>query len=345
MFSRLAGNSDVKDALRRMMAADRLPGALLFSGPDGVGKRQFALELAKASLCPKAKDFEACDVCPVCQRIPRIEIPTDDDKNKDNFKRVFSSEHPDVGMAHRYKRFILVDAIRHLEAEANFRPYEGEKRFFIVDEADHMNDAAANALLKTLEEPPATSHIILLTAMPGALLPTIRSRCQTLRFAPVAREEIEQYLKASHSHEDARLAARLSRGSIGRAVSLDLEVFRRQREAMLHVLQSAALRGGLANLLRLAEALNDPKQKDEFEAQTEILQMLISDTLHLKMRARAAEVVNEDVADDLMRIAEAVSTARIESWVNEIELLNERLAVNINRKIAADRLFVQMAGA
>src|SRR5260370_38093215 len=88
-------------------------------------------------------------------------------------------------MARPYKNIIRVKVMRELEPEANFRPFEGAARIFIVEDADTMNDQAANALLKTLEEPPPTSHLILTTSNPTALLPTIRSRCQSIRFAPI----------------------------------------------------------------------------------------------------------------------------------------------------------------
>ena len=163
----------------------------LFTGEEGIGKSRFALELAKSFLCQNPADGEACDKCPACRRADNFTVPNPTDKNKDEFKKVFFSEHSDVGKVVPYKRTILVDAIRNLEMEANFRPYEAEARFFIIDPADKMNDEAANALLKTLEGPPATSHIFLVTSRPLKLLPTIRSRCQTLRFARLTRRKLK----------------------------------------------------------------------------------------------------------------------------------------------------------
>src|SRR5207249_8857117 len=113
---------------------------------------------------------------------------------KDNNERMIWSEHGDVAMVRPYKQIIRVKPMRELEREANFRPFEGAARVFIVEDADYMNESAAAALLKTLEEPPPTSHLILTTSNPTALLPTIRSRCQTIRFAPIPREAIEAFL-------------------------------------------------------------------------------------------------------------------------------------------------------
>src|SRR3954452_18626551 len=187
MFSHLVGNETAKLTLRRLLKKERVPNSLLFAGPDGVGKRQFAIELAKAFLCREPVDGEPCGVCASCKRADVFIIPKSE--KADDYDFVFFSEHPDLGMIIPFRRNVRINAIRALEKEANFRPYESQARFFIVDDAEKMADPAANALLKTLEEPAATTYIILITSRPNSLLPTIRSRCQTVRFAPVADSE------------------------------------------------------------------------------------------------------------------------------------------------------------
>ena len=109
--------------------------------------------------------------------------------------------------------------------EANFRPYEASSRVFIVDDADKLNDSAANALLKTLEEPPDTTYIILVTSYPDGLLPTILSRCQRLRFTPVDRRTVERFLveEKSYSPQDASIAASLGAGGVGNVLNIDVE--------------------------------------------------------------------------------------------------------------------------
>ncbi|HEX8422000.1 MAG TPA: hypothetical protein VF634_01230, partial [Pyrinomonadaceae bacterium] len=162
MFDRLVGNQRVKDVLRRMIAARRVPGAMLFTGEDGVGKKLFALEVAKALNCRAPGGTEACDQCPSCVRIAQSVFPSYNDPEADK-KRIIWSDHTDVGLARPYGRFLLVDQMREIEREANFRPYEGAARVFLIEDADRLNEASSNALLKTLEEPPPTSHLILLT--------------------------------------------------------------------------------------------------------------------------------------------------------------------------------------
>ena len=343
MFDKLIGNDSVKTVLRRLLIQKRVPNALLFAGADGVGKRQFALQLAKAFVCQNPKTAEACDVCSNCRRASNFTFPKADDR--DAFKKLIFSEHPDIGLVIPYHKNILVDAIRELETEANFRPFEATARFFIIDEADKMNDAASNALLKTLEEPPAASYIFLVSSRPDALLPTIRSRCQTLRFAPIETKEIENYLSKDEklAPADAALLARLADGKLGRARSTDLERFRAARAAMLKVLQSVLVKENRSELLRIGEEMNDAKNKDDFETRLDILQSLIHDVWTMRNEADAKITVNVDLETDLKKLAARADSRRLAAWLSEIETVREGLAVNLNRKIAIDALFMQMA--
>jgi DNA polymerase III subunit delta' len=342
MFDNLIGNNHIKDILRRMLAKDRVPRSLLFAGMEGVGKKQFALELAKSFVCLNKQNGEACDKCAACRRADNFNFPKSDDR--DAHKTVIFSEFPDIGLVIPYNKNILVDAIRELEKEANFRPYEAKARFFIIDDADKMNDAASNALLKTLEEPSATSHIFLISSRPDSLLQTIRSRCQTIRFAPIETQAIQEKILAGakFSPVDAELVARLSAGSIGRAMDFDLEKFRAKRETMLNVLQSLGGRPDHVSLLKTGEEMNDAKNKDDYEFYLEILQTLIHDVWALHHGADEKTLVNVDLKSQLQKLAETAESRRLGAWLGEIETLRETLAVNVNRKIATDALFVSM---
>jgi len=343
MFDKLTGNNHIKEILRRLLATKRVPNSLLFAGEDGIGKKRFALELAKAFVCQNPKNSEACDICPACRRADRFAFPKFDDR--DAFKKLIFSEHSDIGLVVPYNKNILVDAIRELETEANFRPHEAAARFFIIDDADKMNESASNALLKTLEEPAATSHIFLVSSRPDALLPTIRSRCQTVRFTPIDRQEIENYLLKTKEFapDDAALLAKLSNGKLGHALETDLGKFRERRDQMLKVLESILIKENRAELLRVAEEMNDAKNKDGYETSLEILQTLIHDVWVLKNNANEKILVNVDLARDLQKLAGQAESKRLSAWLSEIENLREGLVVNLNRKIATDALFMQMA--
>ena len=344
MFDRLIGNDHIKEILRRMIAKNRVPRSLLLAGLEGVGKRQFALELAKSFVCQNPQNGEACDKCVTCKRADVFTFPKPEDK-KEEFEKVFFSGNIDVGTVIPCRNNILVNSIRELEREANFRPYEAGARIFIIDDADKMNDAASNALLKTLEEPAPTSYLFLISSRPDSLLQTIRSRCQTIRFAPVEAKNVEQFLLSTSkfSPDDAELVARLSAGSIGRALDFNLEKFRAQREAMLKVLQAVVGKPDHLALLRTGEEMNDAKNKDDYENYLEILQTLIHDLWSLKHGADEKTILNVDLKPPLKRLAENAEIKRPAQWLTEIENLREMLAVNVNRKIATDALFMQMA--
>jgi DNA polymerase III subunit delta' len=339
MFSNLIGNENVKDSLRRLVLAGRVPGAMLFAGPEGVGKRAFAFEMARMLICPVA----GCGECSVCTRIGVFDIPKFE-KGEETDK-VFLSGHPDVGMVLPYKRNLRVGAIRALESESYFRPFEGGRRVFVIEDAEKMNDSSSNALLKTLEEPPPTTHLILISSRPDSLLQTIRSRCQTIRFSPITSNEIEGFLKdkGKLNGEDAALAARASRGSIGAALDLDIDWFRAARAQMLELLRSAIISGNIFSMLQASEQINDAKNKDRFEESITILQTLIRDVFVISKGAGPEEITNYDMFQSLKEFSEQVSTSRIDKWALQIEDLLLGLNVNINRKVATDSLFVKMA--
>jgi DNA polymerase-3 subunit delta' len=344
MFSRLIGNERAQETLRRMLVNRRVPGALLFAGEDGVGKKLFALELAKALNCRvRVNEVEACDHCSSCQRISQFPNVTSEEADAD--KIILWSAHRDVGLARAVKRNIPVDLIRELERESNFRPFEGAARVFIIEGADQLNEAASNALLKTLEEPHPTSHLILLTPRPASLLPTIRSRCQTIRFAPLTAEEIEKYLirERKRAGEEARLASHLARGRLGRALELNLDKYRVERETMLGILDAlSSSMPDRARLLRAAEDLSDAKRKDDYEPRLDVLETLIHDLWVLTLDARASKIVNEDMRERLNRLSANVESRHAARWLSRIEELRRQLAVNINRRVATDALLLGM---
>jgi DNA polymerase-3 subunit delta' len=344
MFDELTGNSRVKAALKRMLVTDRLPGAMLFTGEEGIGKKRFALEVARALNCRTPKDQEGCGVCSPCVRIAKLNYPQREDA--DEWTQIIWTNHPDVGLVVAPKRVLRVEQMRQIEREANFRPFEGKARVFLIDEADKLNDASANALLKVLEEPPKTSHLILITARPAMLLPTILSRCQMIRFSPLTPDEIENHLVKNNlvDKKTARLRARAAAGSMGRALAGDLVTFTSQRKAMVKVLNALVLSEDRAQLLRSAEQLNEAQYKEEFEERLDVLETLIRDAWMLSLGVEPAQLVNEDLLPELREVSQKLNSGRAGEWILQIEDLREQLIVNVNKKITTDALFLVMAG-
>jgi len=330
-LSSLIGNEQNKELLKRSLRSGRLPHALLFAGPEGVGKRQFALSLAKAVNCQQAVSGagagvypeDSCDRCGSCFRIA-------------------NKEHLDVVEIKPDGAYIRIDQAREVARQAMLRPMEGRKRVFCIDEAEKLRDEAANAILKTLEEPPETTLIILITATPNSLLPTLRSRCQLLNFAPLPIEEIESYLAANYKRPaaDTRLLARLSNGSIGRAISIDLSVYRNARKELLELTDVLARSRDPLRLIKAAEHFGK-KEREEFIDILDIWSRILRDIFSILLDQKEG-IVNEDVITRLEQLAAAVSIRLISELAESIEELRRNLRVNINKQIALESLFLRI---
>ena len=200
-LSEFAGYGDKMRQLMRSVQAGRIVHALLLAGPHGSGKRTMANLLAQAMVC--AGEDKPCGACPAC-------------------KRFLAGAHPDVKVVRPEKKTIGVGQVRELIDALALRPYEGGKHIAIIEQADKMTPAAQNALLKTLESPAGDAMFLLITDAPGAMLPTILSRCQTVRFKDLTVEDCAAVL-VSRGVEPGRAAtlAGMAQGSVGRALEID----------------------------------------------------------------------------------------------------------------------------
>jgi DNA polymerase III subunit delta' len=194
-FAELSGQEMAMSYLRRSVHRGRLAHALLFTGPEGVGKRTAARALAQALNCPDVKEGEACGVCLSCRKIA-------------------AGAHPDVRLITAEEQHLKIEQIREqLQQDAVLLPLEGRSKVYILDPAEALTPGAANSLLKVLEEPPAAVTLVLITSQPFALLDTIRSRCQEVRFRPLTADRLAEWLQTRLScppdtaHALARLAA------------------------------------------------------------------------------------------------------------------------------------------
>jgi DNA polymerase-3 subunit delta' len=240
------GHDRIVAVLRANLQSGRFPHAFLFVGPEGVGKRTFARTLAMALLCERNAEvlLDPCEACPGCAWVK-------------------AGTHPDLIEAARPddRQELPIRVIRDLCAEFGLKPARGARKIAIVDDVDDMNDEAANAFLKTLEEPPPGAVLILIGTSAELQLPTIVSRCQVVRFEPIAEPELATLLLelgvATDATDASRLAA-LGEGSVSRATGLadpDLERFRRDlidELAVEHGFDPTELASRLAAFVRQA---------------------------------------------------------------------------------------------
>ncbi len=221
-FKDIIGQERAINILRNSIRRNRLTHAYLFSGPRGVGKRATALALAKALNCVEHSD-EACGICLSCRKIN-------------------DSNHPDVKVIEPQGLSLSIAQMRELQKEISLKPLEGRWKIYIISEAEKMTPQAANSLLKTLEEPPPHSLIILVTSQEDSLLPTIISRCQRIKFDLIPRAMISQKVQelCEISGQQADIIATLSGGNLGKALRMKEEGFLERREMIISSLSAAA---------------------------------------------------------------------------------------------------------
>jgi DNA polymerase III subunit delta' len=324
-FSQLAGNARAGELLTRGLRTDRLPHSLLFAGPEGVGKRQFAIAVAQAHNCP-VRPREGCGDCPTCHRI-------------------VAGEHPDVQVVAPDGAFIKVGQVRDVLRTLSYQPFEGRRRLVIFDGADTMNISAANALLKVLEEPPPHAGMILITSSPGGLLETIRSRCQLIRFAPLGIEEMETFLAANYKRpiEDNRLLARLSQGCPGRVHGIDLGEFRTRRKEVLEFVELLGRGKPVTRLLKAAGHFGK-KERVEFEAMLDLAASILHDAACLLAGTDEPLLTHADVRPKLADIAERFTFQRIDELLERLEGLRRDLSRNVNRTLALEAVILAFTG-
>jgi len=330
-FDKVLGQESAKRPIRSALEQGRLGHAYLFSGPDGVGKTLLALELGKALLC-RGEGARPCDECADCRMVDH-------------------GRHPDltVVQAAEEKRFISIDQVRDMGVYLSRMPIQAERRVVVVREAERLREEAANCMLKTLEEPAPFAMLMLTASRPRALLPTIRSRCQEVRFGPLTSDQVCEVLSTDPDvdPEEVRGAAQFAHGSAGRAMQVlesgCLEVYDRVLDGVLALPDGDvfALSETVLDWARASSKKLEP-QRDRVRELLRLLACAYRDALlvggggteeHLCHRARARAMT--ELADRLspsraMRILDAIWEAKRHTDANAaLGLVVDNLFVRI----------------
>ena len=327
----IIGHHAVVELLRHAVGRGRVPQSLLLAGPPGVGKHAVAVALAQAVNCPirrKSNGDDACGKCPVCRRIAR-------------------GIHSDVVELDRGdEASIKIRALRERVLEAvGYRPFEAERRVFIIDPADDLTAESQDALLKTLEEPPPSAILILVSAFPDTLRPTILSRCRRLRFGPLSEHDVARVLIERHRVEPAKAQAlaAVSGGSPARALTIDDKELAADREAALALLQ-AATRQNVFGRLKAGAALakhgTRRRDRESLSVRLAVVESLLRDLIAVSARPHA--VVNRDLESDLRRLQSSFDAGRASRGFQAVVECQAALERNASPKIVADWIAIHL---
>lgn len=353
-FRDLVGHRRLLGLLRRSIAQASLPPSLIFSGPAGVGKRRVALATAQALNClspvsgradaalpvvpdPVVPEIDACGTCPACRRIARGAYPD-----------VQTIVPGDTGA-------IKIEQVRDVIEAAAYRPFEGRRRVFLIEEADALVPAAQNALLKTLEEPRPASVFILISSMADTLLPTVRSRCSQLRFGRLTADEVASVLRRDqgYAESEARAAAALADGSVGRALEARAAEYTHARQVAVDLLRDASGGADARARLESAKPLTTKRSgsgasagprtdREQVALHLQALSSLLRDVSILATGADTHLLANLDLESGLTTLAERFGGKRAVRAFTAVDRAQYALERNVSPKVVADWLAIQL---
>jgi DNA polymerase III subunit delta' len=362
-FSDFLGNERIVAALRGTLRSGRVPHALLFTGPRGVGKFTLARMFAQAANCERLTD-DFCGECHTCQRIALLADPQKlleqglaergESADAATVERVplILQSHPDVWalvpdpvrLKNPVARPMLrVGQLRAVQRAAYFQPM-GRRRVFILDGAETMRWDVANVFLKILEEPPGSATLILTAPSPYALLPTIVSRCLRFHFAPLPQAEVEEILrqKTDRKPADRKAAALLAEGSPGLAMEMDVEQATNQRREALLILEHAAQGEGFTQLFAATSALAKDRESS-FEEQIQVFYGLLNDLLEVTSGLKHPSLRNATLSRELEALGKKIDLSWVMRAVAGFDELYAGARRNLNRQLGLDALAASLA--
>ncbi len=325
-FKNVLGHSKPIGLLQKAIKNDRMAHSYLFIGNEGIGKKLVALQFAKALNCLNAKNGkgDSCDHCPSCKKIDDL-------------------VHPDVWVLEPENQTLKVEQVRQMQRDLAFRPYEGKYRICILSSADRMAPHMSNTLLKTLEEPPPSTILILLANHVRLILPTILSRCQLIRFHPLPIPLVEQWLRerGGLNEDKAHLFASLSEGSPGKALEIEEQIRKISREELLEGLVGTQsllperMQGWVKSL--------PIKERESLLLILEVAKTLLRDLVIAKILKEGSKIIHEDLLHPIKTLS---SNWQVSSLFKRMEILHQTTVAirnNANSELALEAMMLSWA--
>ncbi len=354
IWPRVIGQQRVKQTLLSAIRSGRMPHAYLFHGGEGVGKDAVAIELARVLHCQRSRE-EACGQCDSCRTITSMQhpdvrlvvaLPVGKGEKSDDapLAKLTEPEIKTIQEEYRAKgenpyhriaipraNIIKINSIREVRRESSMSTVQRGRRIFIISEADQMGDEASNTLLKTLEEPSGDTMLILTTSHKDALLPTILSRCQNIRFDPLSEDEIRTALVERNNVEKERatLVARLANGSYTRAEDLLSDDVESERQEVVNFIRHA-LAPNAPVLIEDVERVADRKDRDLISRFLVMMLMWFRDAMVL---SNGGSIINLDQQDDLKRFVGRFPAADLIAVLADVERAISLLERNVYIKL------------
>lgn len=322
-WSELKGNERAVEYFRKAIANAHLGHAFLFSGPAGLGKATVARLICKLLLCREPSPDGPCENCAACRKFE-------------------TDNHPDFHTYAPEGLYFKIDQVREIIHQASMKPVESRWKTFLLEGVEYMRDEASNAMLKVLEEPPGQTIFFLLSENVDVLLPTIRSRCQHFPFSPLPPEDIRDWLVRHRGYDpaEADMQARYSQGSIGRALSVNVDQYCEIRERALGALEAALAPRTYALLMDAVKAVT--VERTEMPERFLILEELTRDLIVLQASGQA-RLVHQDVANRLAPLASRVSRPALSDFYEKLLQTREAvLKVNANTGLSLQTLFLSL---
>lgn len=322
-YKRIIGHEKIIDSLKLATLRDTISHSYLFEGDEGLGKLMVAKVFAKTLLC-KDKKGEPCNICTSCTKFD-------------------SGNHPDFKLLEPEKGIIKKGQVEELINSVAMSPFESSRKVFVINDSHKMNPEAMNALLKTLEEPPEYINIILITSSSNNLLPTIISRCLGIKFYPVSKKKIADYLVTNYNknNETAKFIADFTKGSVGKSIELaSSDNFFQMREEVIKIIDSL-LRGDKTKAFNTISFFNE--NKDKIDELLDIFLFWFRDIIIYKEIGKNELITNIDKIENISKHS-FIDYDKINDIIEKVQQTKDNINRNVNFQLSIESMLLNIGG-